>query len=63
MRLNSPVVKLAHPRPVRLYNEDDLKLRKLHQELKKEYGTEVVELLRMAVHLGLPLLEKQIQTD
>lgn len=55
----TPPLKLAHQRPIRLYKVDDEALRALHLSLEKEYDKDIVQLIRDCVHLGLPLLESQ----
>jgi len=55
--------RLAHQRPVRLYQEDDETLKKLHEEVGEKYGVDIVQFIRDSVHVGLPLICKRFVDD
>jgi hypothetical protein len=61
--LDAPPRPLADQRPVRLYQEDDEKLRTLHRKLGKKYDVEIVKLIRDSVHRGLPLILDQYKEE
>ena len=53
--------KLANPRPIRLYLEDDEAIRKMHKELDKEYDIDIAQFIRLCVRVGRPIIEAQFR--
>jgi hypothetical protein len=53
--------KLAHQRPIRLYAEDDARIRKLHERIKGDYDTDIAQLIRYCIRAGLPFIEEQFR--
>lgn len=52
---------LSGPRKLRLFAEDDEALIKLCDDVFPSTGLEIVELIRRAVHAGLPTIVKELR--
>jgi len=53
--------KLANPRPVRLYLDDDEALRNLHDKLGDDYDIDIAQFIRLCVRAGRPVIEAQFK--
>jgi len=53
--------KLANPRPIRLYLEDDEALRNLHDKLGDDYDIDIAQFIRLCVRAGRPIIEAQFR--
>lgn len=54
-------IKLAGPRFVRLFDEDAAAIRQLSKEVYDNTKLTMLDLIRDAVHEGLPLLQKRLK--
>jgi hypothetical protein len=53
--------KLASPRPIRLFLEDDEALRQLHDDLDEDYDIDIAQFIRLCVRAGRPIIEAQFK--
>jgi len=57
----NPARKLAHPRPVRLYQDNDIELRELATKLNQDYSILIVQLIRDCVDAGIPIVRRRFK--
>lgn len=55
--------KLAHPRDIRIYKDNEDEIRKLYSRLNKSTGIEMVQIMRDCIDAGLPLIRSRLDSE
>jgi len=53
--------RLAHPRPIRLYQDNDTELKELATKVDADYAQAIVQLIRDCVDAGLPIIKRRFK--